>query len=318
MSLEALHRWEALEYGMFIHFGMSTFDGVELSLGDRPSMDYAPDRLDVDQWIGVARDAGMQYAVLTAKHVSGHCLWPSRHTDYTVATSSNTTDVCQAFVSACERRGVKPAFYYCSWDNHHLLGSMTPTLAGWEKAFTTQAYRDFQLRQVEELLTQYGPLVEMWIDIPGPLGHEGRRAQYEQIARLQPQALVVMNQGLSDGSELKFNYTWPTDVMTIERWLPSSNRGYNPWHRVGESVGSTRDFYIAGEVCDPIGNEWFFVENDRSRSDNDLLGMRLLCQARNANLLLDVPPDKHGVIPSMFVEALMRLRRNFERMQTTA
>src|SRR5438552_14950198 len=102
LSLDALQRWESLAYGMLIHFGMSTFDGNEISEGDKPSSFYAPDKLDVDQWISVARDAGMKYAVLTAKHVSGHCLWPSALTEYDVATSSNKTDVVDAFVKACQ------------------------------------------------------------------------------------------------------------------------------------------------------------------------------------------------------------------------
>src|SRR4051794_27434984 len=92
LSLDALHRWESLGFGMFIHFGMSTFDGDEFSRGDKPSRAYAPDRLDVEQWIQVARDSGISYAVLTAKHVAGHCLWPTRHNDYHVGTSGNTTD----------------------------------------------------------------------------------------------------------------------------------------------------------------------------------------------------------------------------------
>ena len=104
--MEALRRWESLGYGMFIHFGMSTFVGQELPDGTQPSAVYAPTNLDVDQWISVARDAGMKYAVLTAKHVSGHCLWPSANTDYHVGTSGNKTDVVDAFIKACETRGL--------------------------------------------------------------------------------------------------------------------------------------------------------------------------------------------------------------------
>ena len=120
LSIEKLKQWESLGYGMFIHFGMSTYDGNELSRGDKPAFYYKPDRLDVDQWIGVARDAGMKYAVLTTKHVSGFCLWPSQLTNYHVANSSNHTDVVERFVKACESKAVLPGFYYCSWDNHHI------------------------------------------------------------------------------------------------------------------------------------------------------------------------------------------------------
>jgi len=154
LSLEALKQWEALKYGMFIHYGMSTYTGSELPDGTHPSTLYAPDRLDVDQWVSVARDAGMKYAVLTTKHVAGHCLWPTKLNDYHVGTSSNKTDVVEAFVSACEKRGVLPGLYYCSWDNHNRFGSVTPSDA--QLSFTTRAYMDFQTAQIQELLTQYG------------------------------------------------------------------------------------------------------------------------------------------------------------------
>jgi alpha-L-fucosidase len=308
-SLEALRRWESLGYGMFIHFGMSTFVGQELPSGREASTTYAPDKLDVDQWIQVARDAGMTYAVLTTKHVSGHCLWPSKQTDYHVGTSGNKTDVVAAFVRACEKHGVMPGFYYCSWDNHHPFGSQTPSMVPFEKATTTQEYRDFQLRQVEELLTQYGKIGEVWIDIPGVLGAPGRRSQYEQIAKLQPEAVIMLNQGFGDGTKIRTDYAWPTDLCAIERWLPSSHRGYQPWHQI-----EARDYYVPGEVCDPIGYEWFHVEGDDPRRDEELLGMRLICMSRRANLLLDVPPDKSGRIPAKRVEALVRLRKNVERL----
>src|SRR4051812_43295333 len=106
LSIDALRKWEVLGYGMFIHFGMSTFVGQELPSGNEPSSTYAPTQLDVDQWVQVARDAGMKYAVLTAKHVAGHCLWPSKFTDYDVETSASKTDVVGEFVRACEKHGL--------------------------------------------------------------------------------------------------------------------------------------------------------------------------------------------------------------------
>ena len=314
LGLDRLHVWEAMGYGMFIHFGMSTFDGEELSRGDKPSTLYAPDALDVDQWIQVARDAGMAYAVLTAKHVSGHCLWPSRHTDYQVGTSGNRADVAEAFVTACQKHGLMPGLYYCSWDNHHTLGSLTPSDTRMESAYTTAAYREFQLAQLEELLTQYGSIGEVWIDIPRVLGHDGRKAQYAQIARLQPDAAIMMNNSFGDGTRLDVDSVWPTDLVTLERSLPSSHRGYDPWFTLALSRDDERDYYLPGEVCDPIGYEWFHVDGDAPRHDAELLGMRLICQERRVNLLLDVPPDRHGRIPPASVDALTRLRRNAEAL----
>ncbi len=326
LSLERLHRWEQLGYGMFIHFGMSTYDGRELSLGDLPSTSYNPTRLDVGQWVRVAAEAGMRYAVLTAKHVSGHCLWPSDETDYHVGTSGNTTDVVGAFVESCREYGLLPGLYYCSWDNHHLLGSRTPSMGEYPHA--TQAYIEFQLRQTRELLTRYGPLGEVWIDIPGLLGHEGRERQYDQIAELQPDALIMLNHGFGDGTKIRYDYAWPTDLMAIERWLPSSHRGYRPWHEVSyggrtlqdlQDIKSQaeppppRDFYIPGEVCDPIGYEWFWDEADGLRSVEELLGMRLICRERGVNLLLNTPPNRDGVLPDATIQRVMDLREAYDR-----
>lgn len=310
LDLSQLQDWRKLGYGMFIHFGMSTFDGEEFSNGDKPSTLYAPDRLDVDQWIQVARDAGMKYAVLTAKHVSGHCLWPSRHNDYHVGTSGNRTNVVEAFVHACQKHGVMPGLYYCTWDKHNVFGYD-------ERGLPNARYVDFQLAQVEELLTQYGKLGEVWIDIPNHLDWGDRRRQYDQIARLQPQAVIMMNHGFGDGSKMDLAKVWPTDLMAIERWLPSSHRGYNPWFKIPATPQPGQDslsYYIPGEVCDPIGYEWFYVEKDEPRSDRELLGMRLICRERHVNLLLNIGPDKHGVITQPHVHSLMRLRKHYEKV----
>lgn len=309
LPLEKLQAWESLRYGMFIHFGMSTYDGDELSKGDKPSTLYAPDKLDVDQWVSVARDAGMKYAILTAKHVAGHCLWPTAHNDYHVGNSGNKTDVVEAFVRACEKRGVRPGIYYCSWDNHNLFGSVTPSMTAWKDAYTTRAYQDFQTAQLEELLTRYGKIAEVWIDIPGVLSRGYRTDLYHQIAKWQPEAVIVMNHGLTDGTEFKVDYAWPTDVITIERYMPNSQTGYVKWRTI-----EGKDYYVPGEVCDPIGKEWFYVERDQPRSDEELLGMYLVSISRGTNLVLNVPPDKSGVIPQKYVGALTRLQQNLSRL----
>lgn len=321
---------------MFIHFGMSTFDGDEFSDGKAPSTLYAPDKLDVDQWIRSARDAGMRYAVLTAKHTAGHCLWPSQQTDYHVGTSGNTVDVVEAFVSACSKYGIKPGLYYCSWDNHHRFGSQTPSdlqvingdLMGpltdndllthrnpdraaviRQSAYTTEAYREFQWRQIEELCTGYGPLFEFWLDIPGVLPRDYRNKLYAQVKEWQPDCIFMANSGISDGSSYDVHYAWPSDLIAIERFLPNSVTGHQPWRTI-----EGNDYYIPAEVCDPIGKEWFYVDSDQPRPDAELLGMFLTCRSRRTNLLLNVPPDRSGVLPERFVAALNRLRGNLDRL----
>jgi alpha-L-fucosidase len=304
LNLEQLEAWEALGYGMFIHFGMSTFVGQELPDGKAPATVYAPDRLDVDQWVAVARDAGMQYAVLTAKHVAGHCLWPSNLTDYTVANSGDKTDVVEAFVKACQKRGVLPGLYYCSWDNHNRFGSKTPSdPKGGLAAYTTSLYQTFQTAQVTELLTRYGPIAEVWIDIPGVLGRGYRTYLYNYIAELQPGTVIMMNSGISTGEEYNVDYAWPSDLIAIERRLPPES-GHKKWRTI-----EGKEYYIPGEVCDPIGKHWFYVEGDVPRADQELLEQFQACRARGVNFLLDVPPDKHGVIPQATVQSLLRLRK---------
>jgi len=320
LSLDQLRQWEALKFGMFIHFGMSTYDGDELSKGDMPATTYAPDRLDVDQWTGIARDAGMKYAVLTAKHVAGHCLWPSQHTDYHVGNSGNSTDVVDAFVTSCEKRGILPGLYYCAWDNHHTFGSLTPTAiealpksgnafgaSKGSEAYTTRAYQDFQSAQIEELLTRYGKIAEVWIDIPGVLPRGYRHDLYRQIAELQPEAVIVMNHGIGDGSEFNVPYAWPTEVIVIERFLPNSQTGHVKWREI-----EGKRYYLPAETCDPIGKEWFFTEADQPRSDGELLGMYLTATNRGSNFVLNIGPDKHGLIQEKYARALQRLRKNLD------
>lgn len=319
LSIKQLKSWEALGYGMFIHFGMSTFLGQELPDGQAPASTYNPDKLDVDQWVSVARDAGMKYAVLTTKHVAGHCLWPSEHTEYTVANSGNTTDVVEAFVKACEKRHIKPGLYYCSWDNHNRFGSETPSDGGiWSDMnsfpktqiktmppHTTSLYHNFQTAQITELLTRYGSIMEMWIDIPGVLGRGYRTFLYNHIAQLQPDIVIMMNSGIGDGTTYNVPYTWPSDLVAIERKLPPKEAGYSVWRMI-----EGKNYYMPGEVCDPIGKEWFWVSGDSPRPDEELTSMMQSCRDHGVNLLLDVPPDKHGLIPQEHIQALQRLKQN--------
>src|SRR6476659_2910872 len=307
LSVEKLQQWESLGYGMFIHFGMSTYDGDEFSRGDKPASVYNPVKLDVDQWISVARDAGMKYAVLTAKHVAGFCLWPSRYTSYHIGNSGNRTDIVERFVKACETKQVLPGLYYCSWDNHNVLGSLTPSMTKFTEAYTTAAYRDFQWKQLDELASQYGKIAEWWIDIPGVLPRDYRNSLYHFLAQKHPDSLVVMNHGISDGSTYNVAYAWPSDVVTIERYLPNSVTKHVKWREI-----EGKKYYLPGEICDPIGKDWFLKEDDRPRSDDELLGMYLVARSRGTNLLLDVPPDKNGLIPAASVHSLQRLRKNLD------
>lgn len=257
----------------------------------------------------------MKYAVLTTKHVSGFCLWPSKYTEYDVANSSVRVDIVQEFVTQCRKYGLMPGLYYCSWDNKHLFGSKTPPAhTGFGTAYTTEKYREFQWNQLEELCTQYGEIGEVWIDIPTFLPRDYREKLYWQIVKWQPKAVITFNNGHGDGTSLKIASTWPTDLLEMERQLPDGNfmskkTRYEAWKKV-----DGKDYYLPGEMNLPIGNEWFFVEGDEPKSDEELLGMYLINKSRGANFLLNVPPDKDGLLPRMYVDALHRLKKNIDKL----
>jgi alpha-L-fucosidase len=113
-----------------------------------------------------------------------------------------------------------------------------------------------------------------------------------------------MNSGVDDGTHYKLEWAWPSDAITLERKLPPAP-GHVKWREI-----EGKRHYLPGETCDTIGKEWFYHPADRPRSDQELLTMLLECRKRGVNLLLDVPPDRHGLIPEESRDALMRLRKN--------
>jgi alpha-L-fucosidase len=309
---QALKAWEQLEYGMFIHFGMSTFAQEEFGKKTVPITTYHPTHLDVEQWVRVAKEAGMHYAVLTSKHCYGHCLWPSKQTDWDVEASPVKTDVVGEFVKACRKHKIKPGLYYLlGWDAHH------------QPSREPARYEAFCLAQIEELLTRYKPLVELWLDIPFDLGTDTAgtlKRIYTRVKSLQPDCLILFNQAFVDGSAIRManpSYfyqqvsdnpipLWPTDLVNGERTLPPE-KGHDPWMTFED-----KKYYIPMEVCDTLAENWFWVEGDKPKPLEMLLNLYRECRRRNANLLLDVAPDRTGRIPDESVNRLKELREAFK------
>jgi alpha-L-fucosidase len=303
-----LAEWEGLKFGMFIHYGMSTFTGQEFGETPAESSVYAPTALDVDQWIRVARDAGMGYAVLTSKHCYGHALWDSRYSDYDVATSSDKTDVIKAFVEACRKYGLKPGFYYLlGWDKHN------------QPVMTPEAYETFCTGQIEELLSGYGPIAELWLDIPWDMGPDTDKVLarlYKKIKSLQPECLVLLNQSFVDGSEVRSmppTYMhkefgrppvalWPKDLINGEVIAPPA-AGHNP---LIPFQGKT--YYLPMETCDTLAHHWFYIPGDALKSVKTLVRTYQATILKGANLLLDLAPDKTGRIPEATAARLMEMK----------
>ena len=139
---------------MFVHFGVNTFSGDEWSDGTVPVDKYNPTRLDCDQWVRVARDAGFRYVLLVTKHHDGFCLWDSQYTDYDVASSPVKTDVVKAVSDACRKYGLQFGVYYSLWDRHE------PSYRDKDP----KKYIDYMIGQLRELFLNYGPICELWFD----------------------------------------------------------------------------------------------------------------------------------------------------------
>jgi alpha-L-fucosidase len=306
----AIEQWRALKYGLFIHFGMSTFSGREIDNGDEPSTTYAPTDLDVDQWIRVAHDAGMKYAVLTSKHVAGHCLWDSKvqfrgkEFDYDVATSANKTDVVAEFVKACKKYGVMPGLYWCLLD---FRNNSVPHGPQWTAGKLPDDFFQLAQDQLAELIKNYPDISYYWLDIPRAASGEQRRVLYDLIKRLRPGTVVLFNNGTGPpNGELtieKYKEAWPTDVLNTERY-PAKPGQFNP-----EQTWQGKTYRVGYEHCDCIAQNWFWVAGDKPRSIRELYRLHRDANAAGGNLLLDVPPDRTGRIPEYHVKALMELKK---------
>lgn len=313
-TARAVAQWRQLGYGMFIHFGLSTYTGREFEPGDVPSATYAPTALDVDQWLRTARNAGMRYAVLTAKHVGGHCLWDSKvpwrgkEFDYDVATSANKTDVVAAFVKACKKYGIEPGVYYCLLDGPHAGNLKT------YKGYHALPADFFQLakHQLAELLTRHPEIHYVWLDIPRLASPEQRAELYGYLKGLDPRCVVLYNHGtLVPKGPLTIENcqdAWPTDILNTER--ETIREGMGPF--APRQTYKGRTYELGFEHCDTICKNWFAVEGDGPRPVAELFQMSEKIQALGGNLLLNVPPDKSGRIPDCHVQALMALRQRIE------
>lgn len=290
---QELAEWERLKYGMFIHYGMSTFDQSEINDGKSSPSVYAPTKLDVRQWVHVAKLAGMKYAVLTAKHTAGFCLWPSG--DYDVTLSPVKTDVVAEFMKACKAEAVKPGIYYCILDGHNEGG------VKWDAPVGPQYFALIK-KHLTQLHTRYPGIYEQWIDVPAKLTPEQRREIYDLVKRLDPGCLVLMNVSnwSKPGTTMPAG-AWPTDLAVGERNAPPE--GHNPHMTVDGNP-----YYIPLEVCDTLAENWFWVKGDSVQGLRRLKKLWQNTVGRGSNLLLDVPPDMTGRIPEPSIRRLMELK----------
>ena len=303
--------WQQMEYYAFIHFGPNTFTGVEWGDGEENPDVFRPTGIDCAQWVKVCKDAGMKGLVLTVKHHDGFCLWPSEQSTHTVKESSwmnGKGDVVKLVADECKRQGLKFGVYLSPWDMNH-------------PSFTTNEYNAVYVETIKELLTSYGEIFEFWYD-GGDIGKNGKRQVYDwdrfdsTILSLQPNIVINGCRHL--------------------RWV-GNEEGYAPetcWSTISRDSVSAADRRADGSVlslygtglengdrwapaeCDvSIRPGWFFHEKDDNmvKTLPHIVDIYMNSVGRNATLILNLPPNKQGLIPSTEVERLMALRKYLDQ-----
>ncbi len=276
-----------LRFGMFIHFNMGTFHDAEWVDPNQDPTSFDPASLDCGQWADAAKAAGMTFAVLTAKHHDGFCLWPSRYTDYGVVSSSYPHDIVREYMSAFRSRGVTPCLYFSIWDRTNGVG---PPVFGEPWAITRDQI-EFVKNQLTELLTRYGhvPLLifDGWAWHP-ELGHHDVpfgeiRAHVES---LQPDCLVLDLNGLT--------VPWDADLIFVEE----------PKGGVFCPQGNT---YAAsqGQTISPSG--WFWHPSTPTNvltAEQIVTGHLDVLEPRYCTFILNCPPNPNGLLDASVVNAL--------------
>lgn len=298
--------WQRDELALFLHFGVNTFTDREWGDGTEQPSIFLPERFDARQWASVARRAGFRSLIITAKHHDGFCLWPSAVTTHSVASSpwrEGRGDVVRAVADACRAEGLGFGVYLSPWDRH-------------EASYGDSArYMDFYIAQLEELLTRYGPIVEVWFDGANAEGPNGKRQVYDwsrihgTVRRLQPAAVMFSDAGpdvrwIGNERGVAGETCWSTIDPAAVPYAGYDAPGVGEILQRGHPDGSV---WRPGETDVSIRPGWFWhpAEDSKVRSAADLLALYFTSVGRNSKLLLNVPPTREGLLHLVDAERLL-------------
>ena len=297
--------WQRDELAMFLHFGVNTFTDREWGDGRESPSIFAPAALDAHQWASTARAAGFRAMVLTAKHHDGFCLWPTRTTTHSVASSpwrDGHGDVVREFTEACRGVGLKVGLYLSPWDRNNPAYGDSPR------------YNDLYVDQLTELLTRYGPIAEVWFDGANGEGPNGKKQVYDwarvwgTVRRLQPGAVIFSDAGPDVrwcGNErgVAGDPNWSTVDPTVVTYPGADGPGIIDALQHGDPRGTV---WRPAEVDVSIRPGWFYhpAEDSRVRSAANLVDLYFSSVGRNGKLLLNVPPTRDGLLGEPDVRAL--------------
>jgi len=311
-------RWHQMEMYAFIHFNMNTFTGKEWGEGGEDPDLFKPDRLDCRQWARILKEAGFKAIILTAKHHDGFCLWPSGYTEHSVRSSkwrNGKGDVLQELSDACKEYGLKLGLYYSPWDRNH-------------PEYGRPDYLNYMKNQLTEILSLYGDVFEVWFDgANGGQGYYGganekrevdRQAYYKWndlyawVKNLQPHAVIFSDGGpdvrwVGNEDGLASETNWCT--LNRDMFYPGSP--LYPQLGVGHKGGT---HWVPAEVDVSIRPGWYYhpEQDTQVKSLDHLMNIYYSSVGRNANLLLNVPVDNHGLISKPDSARLMEFAKSIK------
>ena len=299
--------WQQMELTAFLHFGINTFTDREWGDGTEDPALFNPTELDAEQWVRTLKDAGFKMVLLTAKHHDGFCLWPTKTTRHSVASSpwkGGKGDVVKELHDACTKYGMKFGVYLSPWDRNAECYGDSPR------------YNQFFIEQLTELLTNYGEVHEVWFDGANGEGPNGKKQEYDwdafykTIQRLQPKAVMAIMgddvRWVGNEKGIGRETEWSATVLTPGIYARSAENN----KRLGvfgkaKDLGSrqmltnaTELFWYPSEVDVSIRPGWFWYEkeNDKVKSLKHLTDIYFQSVGYNSVLLLNIPPDRRGLI----------------------
>ena len=332
-NLKARQWFQEAKFGLFIHWGVYSVLGdgewvmnnQNISLDDYEKLPsfFNPIEFDAEEWVKMAKDAGMKYITITSRHHDGFSMFDSQATDYTIVKKTPyQKDVLKSLAAACKKEGIKLFFYYSllDWhdDNYFPRGRTGTNIPGrsdgnWED------YIAFMKAQLTELLTNYGEIAGIWFD-----GHWDQKEwdgksygklkvnwHYDEIYKLihdlQPQCLIGNNHHIApiEGE----------DFQMFERDLPGQNT--TGWGTDASNIGD-----LPKEVCETINGSWGFnLKDNKHKSEKELIQYIIRSAGYGSNLLLNVGPMPNGEIQIEHIKSLEKvgswMRENGETIYKT-
>jgi alpha-L-fucosidase len=323
-------RWQKLELTAFFHFGVNTYTDREWGTGKESSSIFDPVLFDAGQWVRTVKSAGFKQVIITAKHHDGFCLWPSKYTRHSVKNSpwkNGKGDVVKEVAAACKKYGIGFGVYLSPWDMNSAL-------------YGTDEYNTFFTNQLIELLTQYGRVDEVWFDGANGEGPNGKKQVYdfnrwyEVIRKLQPSATIAIMgpdvRWVGTESGMGREQEWsviPADENMMEKIADGSQKdvAFAPkGDKMQKDLGSREKIknakgliWYPAETDVSIRPGWFYhsKEDDKVKSPQRLLDIYFSSVGYNSVLLLNIPPNKEGLLSPSDVKNLegfgVLLRKTF-------